>query len=811
MIMNRYLQSDVRRLFVPLAISVISMLAIALAIAAPTVPNEIKQPGTQPGEVGAFVSPDNCDNCHANITQPVNNGAERERDPAFGWRGGMMGNAGRDPLFWATVAIAEQDFLPGADPAQRGGVGDLCIRCHSVGGWVAQHSTPTDGSGLSASSDKDGVECEFCHLLVNPDPPTSLSGTTEVQNAPFQAYDPAPSNEPYRGSGQYVLNGGGTRLGPYSDANPPHAIIPSSFHREAELCHTCHDVSNSAVGDLAHNNGTQNQPLPAGKFSGSVGSAVDGKAAFNNPPYAYGMVERTSSEFISGAFDTLRVSDFGTLPADLRTTGGSIQRAYARANDQTGNPNRPNYKDGTIRTFTCQTCHMSASTGKGCNKNGVPTREDLPRHDQTGASHWVSDAVQYMDTKGTLRLGGGLDQTQKDAMDAAKIRAQDMLKSAASLTASQQGSVLVVRVTNLTAHKLISGYPEGRRLWLNVKWFNGANALVKEDGAYGPIGRTVNDAAGTPHAVASLVDLEHTAVFEANPGMDQQWAAQLVALGYPQGFALGYDRQTDAVTKTLGQLAASPAGTQEHTFHFALNNVMTADDRIPPYGFKYDEAKTRNALPVPATQFGSPGPGGTYDYWDNRSFAIPAGAVRVEVRLYYQQTSWEYIQFLWKNNDGLSVFLGAEGRNLLDAWLNTGMAAPLELTSTSATVAAPTVTPGEASDPATAANQLKAGFNKITGAIDVAYAAPCSTANHRIVYGPLASVAAYGWSGSACNLGTTGSASFDPGPGDAFYVIVANDAAAEGSYGTNSAGIERPEAVGVGACDLPQALASRCD
>jgi hypothetical protein len=127
------------------------------------------------------------------------------------------------------------------------------------------------------------------------------------------------------------------------------------------------------------------------------------------------------------------MSDFGTLEATCARREDR-SGAYARAN-QTGNPNRPNYKDGTIRTFTCQTCHMSASTGKGCNKNGVPTREDLPRHDQTGASHWVSDAIQYMDTKGTLRLGGGLDQTQKDAMDAGKIRAQDMLKSAASLTA----------------------------------------------------------------------------------------------------------------------------------------------------------------------------------------------------------------------------------------------------------------------------------------------------------------------------------------------------------------------------------------
>jgi len=416
-----------------------------------------------------------------------------------------------------------------------------------------------------------------------------------------------------------------------------------------------------------------------------------------------------------------------------------------------------------------------------------------------------------MDTKATLRLGGGLTQVQKDALGAGKIRAQDMLKSAASVSASQQGSALVVRVTNLSAHKLISGYPEGRRMRLNLKWFNGSGALIKEDGAYGPIGRSVNDNAGVAHAVASLQDLEHTVVYEAGPGMDQPWATQLLGLGYPAGFALGYDRLTDAVTKTLGQLAASPAGSQEHTFHFALNNVMTADDRVPPYGFKYDEAKTRNALPVPAAQFGNPGPAGTYNYWDDRSFAIPTNAARVEVRLYYQQTSWEYIQFLWKHNDGLNAFLGAEGRNLLDAWLNTGMAAPLELTTAMTNVSAPTVTPGEASDPTNVSSEMLASFNKTTGAIDITYAAPCSAANHRVVYGPLASVTTYGWSGTACNLGTTGSASFDPGAGSAFFVIVADDAVAEGSYGTNGAGAERPEASGVGACDLPQSLASRCD
>jgi hypothetical protein len=321
----------------------------------------------------------------------------------------------------------------------------------------------------------------------------------------------------------------------------------------------------------------------------------------------------------------------------------------------------------------------------------------------------------------------------------------------------------------------------------------------------------VPDNAGVPHQVQSLLDLHGTVVFEAKPGMDQQWASQLVALGYPTGLVLEYDRITDAAAHTLGGLATSPAGTQFHTFHFVLNNVMTEDNRIPPYGFRYDEARTRNALPVPASQYGSPGPGGTYNYWDERPFAIPPGAARVEVRLFYQQTSWEYVQFLWKANDRLNTFLANEGVNLLDAWLNTGQAAPFEISLATATVSAPVSTPGEASDPSVPGSQMTASRNAATGTIDVTYAMPCSTTNHRIVYGPLASLPTYGWSGMACGVGTSGTASFDPGAGDAFFVIVANDASAEGSYGRRSDGAERPEATGMGSCDLPQSLASRCD
>jgi len=772
-------------------VGVVAFFAASLALialASPTVPTEIEQPGTQPLEAPAFSS--SC-NCHYGTDNP-------QWEPGRGWESGMMGNAGRDPLFWATVAIAEQDFLPNADPTLRGGAGDLCIRCHSVGGWLAGRSTPTDGSGLAASDDR-GVECEFCHLMVDPDEQVNIPGTTEEQNAPFEAFDPE-TGEGYYGSGQWVINSGGTRLGPYAegDEQANHGALGSAFHRDGDFCGTCHTVSNPAVGDLAYNNGSQEIMLEPGSFSGVPGSPVDGKAAFNNFPYAYGVVERTSAEWNSSAWKTKLVNDFTSLPADLQHVGGAPDIAYHRAWDARQDAN---FEDGTPRYFTCQTCHMYARTGKGCNKNNAPIRTDLGQHDLTGFGHWIAEAVIHQDTKGTLVFGGGLDADKRAAMLEGRQRAVDQLTRAGSVGAAQVGNDLRVRITNLTGHKLSTGYPEGRRVWLNIVWKDGGGAIVQEDGAYGALPRpAVLDLDGNPHQVESILDLEDTIIVEAEPGMDQQWAAQLSSLGYPDGMALDYERLTDAVHHTLGELKLESPGEAYHTFHFVLNNVMVHDNRIPPYGMRYDEARLRNALPVPSDQFGNPGAGGVYDHWVDYDIDIPTGAVSAEIRLLYQQTTWEYIQFLWLENDELGPFLGQEGINLLDAWLNTGMASPVEMAT--ATVA---VTPPVAGVPGQAEQMLVTSISQ-AGAIDVTYSPACDSTQHNIYFGDLASVASFGYSGAACSVGVTGSASFNPVLDSAFFLIVGNDGTEEGSYGEVSGGAERPEDTATALCDRPQNL-----
>jgi hypothetical protein len=616
-------------------------LVVGVAYTAESVPPVIEQPGTQPGEVGNLESADKCDNCHGGYDTAV--------EPAYNWRGSMMAQASRDPIFWATLAVAERGF---------DGAGDLCIRCHRVDGWVNGRSVPTDGSALG-ENDASGVACDLCHKMTNPDGSEHLG----EQFAPFIANDEGAPAIAYFGSGMYVLWGGSDKLGPYDDAEARHQFMKSQFHRSKDFCGTCHDVSNPAVGELAPNHGAQ-QPQWVTVAPGADRPEV----AFNNFPYQYGVVERTFSEYIAGTLDDTLISSFTSLPVELQD--GAIQDAYDAAMASTFDGN---YVDRSLRTFTCQSCHMPPVQGLGCDKRGAPVRDDLPLHDMTGGNYWMPDAIVYLDNLGKLRLGGGMSDVAVAALNDGKLRAMNNLTRAASLTVTGD----TVRVVNLTGHKLISGYPEGRRMWLNIKWYDAADTLIREDGEYGWIDVTID---GAQTQVRTLLDLHdpNTTIYEAHYGMTQDWAAFLVGNAvHPAGFVLSYDRITGAVDTTLGDLADGLVGPYAETFHFVLNNYVAKDNRIPPYQMSYDEAMIRNALPVPANQYGG-APGGVYEYWDDFDLTLPAGSPAYAIiELKYQPTSWEYIQFLHlANQNNPNPFLADEASNLLDAWLNTGMAEP---------------------------------------------------------------------------------------------------------------------------------------
>lgn len=98
-----------------------------------------------------------------------------------------------------------------------------------------------------------------------------------------------------------------------------------------------------------------------------------------------------------------------------------------------------------------------------------------------------------------------------------------------------------------------------------------------------------------------------------------------------------------------------------------------------------------------------------------------------------------------------------------------------------------------------------------TRTLSLSYVSGCATTGNKIVFGSLHDVGLYDYLGEACDLGDPGSLDwvYPPAP-DAIYVLmVGEDGTAEGSYGQDSNGAERPKKLG--GCWLPQDLARRCD
>ncbi len=524
----------------------------------PTTLDDFFVPGSQPNQSGQLQTPDKCDNCHGGYDAAV--------EPAFNWRGSMMAQAARDPLFYAAMTIANQDATDS---------GDLCIRCHSPAGWLEGRSTPTDGSALN-SNDREGVQCDFCHKLVKPSPlgmnpyPADVgytSGTYAQDQSYLAALSPIPG---WSANGAYVADSNNAKRGPFTDAAAKHQVFYSPFHHDAALCGTCHDVSNPVFsrqgdGSYAPNSFGQRADFDNGDFD----------------PARMFPVERTYSEW--------RMSAFAAGGIDMGGRFGGNERVVS----------------------TCQDCHMADVTGYAANKNGTPLRNDLPLHDFAGANTFIPLTL--------AALWPG--EVNGSALDAVVGRARNLLQRAATLQVTSPSSgVLRVRVTNETGHKLPSGYPEGRRIWINVKLFDASGSLLAETGRYDT-------------ASASLIHDVGLKVYEIKPGLSPTLAG-----------ALG--------------LTAGPS------FHFVLNDMIYKDNRIPPRGFANAAFESIQSPPV----------GYAYadgQYWDDTDYALPSGVAYAEVRLFYQTISREYVEFLRDENR-----TNDWGTRFRDAWAAAGRSAP---------------------------------------------------------------------------------------------------------------------------------------
>lgn len=658
-------------------------------------------PGSQPGTVQNFENASRCENCHSNYNAAV--------EPGSNWRGSMMAQAARDPLWLACLTVSAQDSIwavgnPNAT--------DICIRCHSPQGWLEGASDPTNTSLLTGNQ-LDGVACDFCHRKIDsmaankqPDVPAEIAGSTAAQMAAstyslntldlsaLKLFDGTPffnttTSLPVwygvfpayleEGAGQYfAATSSGAKYGPRSDAAPKHQFQYSRFHQSKEFCHSCHDVSNPILENALVD------PSGTAKFAAS----------------SYFHVERTSSEFLLSAYGM----------------GGSAT-------------NIP----GVATANKCQDCHMRDVTGTAANKAGIATRADLALHDLTGGNTWMSkilssadpnhtgyDAYNYAILSGQKYTGAKIDvaglASFGDELARGAQRAEQQVKMAATLSqVAEDGTALTLRVRNNTGHKLLSGFPEGRRMFLNVKFYDAGGQVLGEINRYDPLVKTT----GATDTYVSGGDLDSSTRDE-----HLVWEAQM----------------------------SSALTGESKTFHFALASDRHKDNRIPPKGFDTAKMDDRMAQPV-WDDLDAPGYFTAAEYsggYDEVTITKPNGAASYSATLYYQTTSKPYVEFLRDEINGVNrtlpglgvagddpylaqsdpFFSGLKGWGdaMWDLWVHNGGAEPVVMATLGGAPQPPTPL---TADPPTS---LKGSSARRSNAVSLSWTAPVSGANGYYVY-----------------------------------------------------------------------------
>jgi hypothetical protein len=274
---------------------------------------------------------------------------------------------------------------------------------------------------------------------------------------------------------------------------------------------------------------------------------------------------------------------------------------------------------------TCQSCHMPESEdpdATACSLRINNRTGNLPVHAFAGGNTWMPGIIKGQYATGIV-ANGGLDRSA--SYDQTIGWARQQLVAAANVATTIRsysppgagaGSLaLRVKVTNLSGHKLPSGYAEGRRMWLNLQVHDADGALVFESAAY--------DAA---NGVLS-VDAQ-ARVYEVLQGIFNH-------------------NGTNACDVEDGAGAAM--------FHFVLNDCIAKDNRIPPLGFTPATVADPNGYelrPIPLGTYPETSPGsGTLVNYDNADYTlgVPAGTplpLTATARLYYQTSSRDYMEFL---------------------------------------------------------------------------------------------------------------------------------------------------------------------
>ncbi len=503
---------------------------------------------------------------------------------------------------WAgsMMAQASRDplFWAALDVAEEDlpGAGDFCLRCHVPTGWLAGRSEPPGGS-------TDG--CGFEGKMDERDKDLEGVSCHLCHRMMINPAPPGGEESVYYENGQFWIDdsdcggqGEPCRRGPYD--YPADGTEPPPHAWEHSQYHEDSDNCGNC-----HN--------VTNPVKNLITDGVD-----TGIPYP---IERTFKEW--------EQSDFG--------------------------------QPGSGTFLTCQNCHMPDATvnpAHACSDGINNHTGDLPIHQLAGGNAWIPEVLRL--EYPNLDLNSEFIATRDWALFMLQNASAEITMAAPDTVVHGTNLPLTVQVTNLTGHKLPTGYPEGRRMWINLQVRDGVDNLIWESGAYDDVnGVLTHDSA--------------IKVYHSEPGIHDYNGTG----------------ECDCEDTSGNRL-----------FHFVLNDCIKVDNRIPPLGFigMNDPETQPIAYTYPET---SPGSGVLVNY-DLTSYSVPIPVdtptpLSVTATLRYQTTSKEYVDFLRdeaidngfppdciERSDGFPT--ETRGEILHQMWMDHGRCPPVDMVSSLATV-----------------------------------------------------------------------------------------------------------------------------
>ena len=279
--------------------------------------------------------------------------------------------------------------------------------------------------------------------------------------------------------------------------------------------------------------------------------------------------------------------------------------------------------DFAARGQGCIGCHMKVT--RGAAVLGGEVYDDLPVHNFVGGNDFGPRAVRVVNPQ--LNIALELGQLSRWVEENLAAAAELTVRSAPADVTSGAPFDLEVRLTNKTGHKLPTGYPEGRRVYLEVS-----------------------------------IDLEGRAPSVLSGAWD------------PSTGTLVPDPQLRTYETAHGRVEN---GRSERVRSLLLMNQIISDTRIPPEGFRPQHPDM-----IPAGRdYGAMPP---YRHYDDHRYTFTGPDVAIstpgilKIRAMHQTTDGEVVNFL------VNAAAGTEAATqLANAWEQLGRAPPKEMVAVS--------------------------------------------------------------------------------------------------------------------------------